>query len=255
MISVRQVLSEVQNHFDDLSAEKIQLGEYLDIFNDVAMDIAEKSNAWIIRYEIIPKALATDDDTNMAIIPFTDTNEPIDLGTFAFMQVLRGGVYCNEASYQHARNTYLGDNSYRVNKSLLSKNSFATHINPYTSNVELYFGETFEVQENVIVTLISNRPFGDPVFGQSANVVTTWEATDNPLNAIPDFTRNAFRWGIIYRIIERLYNRGDESMTWRRMNAEKKYEKELINISGYAWKRKDRYSKPQLQPVNWFGEE
>jgi len=255
MISIRQILSEAQNHFDDLPNDRIQLGEYLDMFNDVAMDIAEKSNAWIIRYEIIPKALDTDDDTNIAIIPYTDTALPMDLSTFAFMQILRDGVYANEVAYQESRNTYMNDFTYRNNFTYLTKNSFSTHVNPYTYNIELYFGDNFELGENVIVTLISNRPFGNPVFGQNSNMVTKWEASDNPLNAVPDFTRNAFRWGMIYRIIERLYNRGDESYTWRRMNAEKKYEKALVEVSGYNWKRKDRYSKPKLQPVNWFGED
>ena len=53
-VLINKIFSDIQTEIDDLSMEKVQLGEYIDLMNDLAIDIAQETQIWIQRYTTIP---------------------------------------------------------------------------------------------------------------------------------------------------------------------------------------------------------
>lgn len=58
MINISQIISSVQNEIADISGERIQQGEYIDLLNSVAREIAQETEIYVNRYITIPNPAA-----------------------------------------------------------------------------------------------------------------------------------------------------------------------------------------------------
>ena len=57
-VQINKIFSDIQTEIDDLAMEKVQLGEYIDLMNDLAIDIAQETQIWIARYTTVPNPSA-----------------------------------------------------------------------------------------------------------------------------------------------------------------------------------------------------
>jgi len=75
--TIQQILSECQTDINDLAGERIAPAEWLDVLQEVANDVAEKTHSYIGRYVTIPNQGYTDWDagvsyTQGAVVRYTD---------------------------------------------------------------------------------------------------------------------------------------------------------------------------------------
>jgi hypothetical protein len=59
MITARQIISEVQSEFNDLSQTRFAYAELVDAFNHVVREIARRTEVWIGRYVVVPNPLTS----------------------------------------------------------------------------------------------------------------------------------------------------------------------------------------------------
>jgi len=65
MISIQEILGNTQNDVNDLGKNRIQLGEYLSMLNEISMDISQHTEVWIGRYVAYPDVAASEWDTTV----------------------------------------------------------------------------------------------------------------------------------------------------------------------------------------------
>jgi hypothetical protein len=222
------------------------------------MDIGEKTQIWIGRYVATPNPSATPLATPplKVNIPFTDTLGNV-LSPYRFIRMVRsstnndgtaGWTECREWSQQAVGATSGGHASFPQNNYQLSNNAFSTQFyndstggtNTVDDSRTINFPNGFDVDEQLVIDFIQTRPF----------TLTQWT---NPTNvSIPDFLRNPFTYGLLYKLQERLYNKGDESMLGRAERTKTMYEKYLREAMGYSHNLLDNKSTPQSFPRVWL---
>lgn len=358
-ISVNQIFSDIQNEIGDISGDKIQQAEYIDLLNNVASKIAEKTEAWIDRYISVPNPSYTDwtDQNNyytgnivkndgnyyycligmiaesisslgsepgtganwvtywtlisqwtVGTVYAYDTlvwdtgpvfyfctgahtatlnNEPpvtdywrriaggltdvysvtlpfslsaSDLSPYRILRVVRGGTgvgggirwnECREFSAQSVGAATSGNLPFMGNRSQLGAYDFSTmHTDPLGNtdgNITLVFGSPFDADESCVVDFITNRPFRHNPFDKIIAHPTL------PV-MFPDALYDVFFWGLLYRVLLRLFNRGDIQLQSRVQMADQKYQHYLLEAAGYTKNFKDNKSAMISQPINWFQE-
>lgn len=261
----------VQSNINDLAMERVQAAEYVDLLNFVAMDIAEQTEIYVNRYRTKPNpAPGSATPTWTVNIPYTislpvTVGPPVlnDLSIFRFIRVVRGlndWFECREYSQQSISASISANSSFNINRTQLGTYDFLTMIgSPLTGmdgSVSLIFGGHFEEEEEVVIDYISNRPFGNPtaagISSTGGTALNQWNPNNNNPQSIPDFLRNAFEWGLLWRVCESLYFKGDESFVQKAERAKSMYQIYLRAAVGYAKMFKDNKSSLQMQPVNWL---
>jgi len=256
MISLHQIISQAITSFKNLDFEEIGEAEIVDMTNDIAMDIAEETDYYIRRYSSVPKSDATDPDTNILTMPFTDATNQVDMSAYSILQVIRGRdkmVPCHEYSYQAVR-TQMTDNYPFPRRGKLDKYSYHASFDIDTGDMLLYFGGNFELNELAVVTYTTNKPFGDPIYGNDPNSLTKLPKSATLQLSIPDFMRNAFRYGLIFRMAETLYYKGNDSLTWRMKEADNRYKHHLLKAKSYIMSYKNKGHGIKTSTINWFDE-
>jgi len=197
-------------------------------------------------------------------IPYTDLDGNT-IAPFKFLRVSRGNShdgYMNTEEYSlQSIGRYTSDRpAFLPNDITHDANSFSTQflndINPLSPTIDngltLNFAEPFQTNEQVVIDFVQGKPF----------TITKWGT--NPSLLIPDFMRNAFIWGVLWRAMSRLYNNGDDRMFPRMQNAELKYQGlrfqgtlgkvggYLREAMGYARNFKDIGSSMAPQPLKYL---
>lgn len=252
MVTITRILSDAQNEINDIAGERVQLGEWLDMLYDVAMEVAAKTEIWIARYTTTPNptsAPVTPEPTSIHI-PYTDANGNV-LSPFRLLRVtvLRNGTWyeTREYSFQAIDATAGGARSFYQNNYQLDSQSFRTGFidgnGVITDGRTITFPVGFAADEAVNVDFIQSVPF-------------TYNLWSTPVNApnIPDFLVNTFREGMKWRAMERLFNKGDDSYMPRADRAKMNYEKYLREAMGYSHNLLDKNSMLQMRPHIWLPE-
>lgn len=258
MVNIAQIISMVQSNINDLAGERIQSAEYIDHCNFVAMDIAEETEIYVGRHTSIPRPLGVTTATYNVNIPYNDTTR--DISVFRFIRVTRGlngWTDCHEFSQQTISATISGNSSFVNNNTQLGRAEFLTMIghpvDGIDGSINLIFGQQFEEGEHVVVDYISNRPWGSPD-GTDTRALQRWNPNNSNPQTIPDFLRNAFEWGLMWRITESLYMKGDDSFANKADRSKQNYQLYLRQAVGYSKMLKDNRSALQSQPLNWLQE-
>lgn len=263
MVNTAQIISMVQTNINDLALERIQLAEYVDHLNFIAMDVAEQVEIYINRFVNTPVPLATS-ITNPVFfvnIPYQD-GSPKDLSLFKIIRVVRsnGNSWneCREYSSQAVSRTISGNASFDLNNTQLGLNDYATMFGSPTNGMDhsttLYFGKNFDENEMVVIDFISGRPWAD-AFSTDPSALSRWMPNNGNAQTIPDFLRNSFEQGLLYRVCESLYYKGDDSYRDKADRAKLRYDAYLRQAVGYSKMFKDYHHNLQMQPLNWLAEE
>jgi hypothetical protein len=372
MINISQIISDIQNEIYDLAGERIQQGEYIDMCNSVARQIAQATDMYINRFSNVPNPSAmiwyenqnytanqiisysgTDylvlvahtsslanlpDATPTIYSPFADwaesqnylanvlikdnnvyatalidhtstlNNRPSDsitgitcwrvisgginaiydvtlpymlnagnISPYRLIRVTRGildsnrvynsWIECREYSSQSVSATISNNPSFSINRNQLGASAFTVQFadrnNLTDGGLHLIFAEPFSADELCVVDFITNRPFGQPNLGITINgIIQTpdinslqrWLPSYSNPQTIPDFLEDSFKYGLLFLVQQRLYNRGDESLGQRMINSKMLYDKELRKAIGYTKMFKDNQSSLKIQPMNYLQE-
>lgn len=245
MITVNEIFSKVQNAIGDVALERVQLGEYIDAMNDIATALAEKTQMYISRLILTPNTGTATAQANISS----------SYAPYKLIQVMRresGNDYwtlCREFSLQAIGNDTSGNNAFDINTWDIPNGFSVTLIN--ISNVvdgsmTLTFTTEFALSEELAIDYISNNPF--------ANTLTKWSPMTNPPIQVPDFMRDACYYGLLWKITESLYMRGDESFGNRAVLAKQHYDDFARKVSAYSRMFKDNKYNLQMMAINWLPE-
>lgn len=270
MITISDIFSRVQSNINDIEGNRIQLAEWIDLAQFVAMDIAEVTQSYISRYWVTPNPSSApiDPAPNYAILPIFD---PVlakpDYAPFRLLKVARGYIVdqnnvhtatrwaeCFEYSSQAILSTITGTFSFPINNTALGKNAFTTQfVNPTTGltdgNMYLLFAKAFELDEAILIDFVSNRPWGT---ANDSRYLVTWSPNDANPQTVPDYLRNVFEWGLTWRALNSFYLRGDETMVNRVKYAKDLFDKYMSAAASYSRNLRDNSSVLMKQPLNWL---
>jgi hypothetical protein len=186
-------------------------------------------------------------------LPYQDGNNIIS--PYKLLRVCRGdGISYNETneySQQAIARGTSGNKNFSNNDVILDANNFGTQfvnnnlVTPIVDNsLTLIFNRAFEPGEEVVIDFIQAKPFN----------VTVWN--ENPSISVPDFMNMVFKYGILSRCLNRLYNKGNENMGKRADRSMLLYNKELMSVSAYARNYRNKGNSIIAQPIKWLrGEE
>jgi len=253
MFTLNKILSDCQNAVGDISSERLTPVEWVDIINSISKEIARETRTWIKRYEAQPNEDGTVDTSEVVLAPARQVHKLI--------KVMRGdGTNWEpyvEYSAQAISNSLTGITSFGINDIIIKK-GFSTKLVSATDEVDetltLVFATKFDTGEYVAIDYITFNPM--------TSDFQSWNPNSTQVE-LPDWMENSLRYGILARVYEKLYQRGDNSALDRMRNAEEKYNGGVVmNFNGgylrvasaYARNLKDNYSKIKIQPLKYLGE-
>jgi hypothetical protein len=249
MIDLAQIISEVQLDVNDEAGERVQRAEYVDMTNTVIRKIAEKTQIWIGRYVATPNPSATPVSPApfKANIPLTDSLGN-NISPWKFLRVVRSDgttwAETREYSLQAIGRKSSGKSMFPINQIDAGGNVFSTQLhndsnggtNSVDGSITMNFATAFEQDEQVVFDFIQNVPF----------LLTTLTV---PIGlSIPSWMEDAVKYGLLYKVQERLYNKGDETMTNRLLRTEQLYNRHVRDAQTYAYNLKDEHSTYQSFP-------
>lgn len=258
MIPVMQIISHCQNEINDLSSDKIQLGEYRDLFNDTLREIASKTEIWVARYQTTPYPANSSAPANPiygVTIPSIDPTTSQALSPYLILRAMRSVTdsttnsiaweETKEFSWQAIGRLQSGHPPFTENMMGLPNGAFATmFMNNGTidDSRTLMFVKPFEMGESVIIDFIQQIPFlwADPI--TSSNM------------AIPDHLHLALVHGLLWRLFERLFNKGDETAQFKADRQKSYYDVFLKEAMYYSRMMMDKQSTLQTKPQIWLPE-
>lgn len=126
-------------------------------------------------------------------------------------------------------------------------------VNPATGLIDgtftLTFPYAFETAETVTVDYISDMPTN-----LYSTAIDKWELQGTSPISIPNFLYNTFRYGLLEKVIERLYLSGDERLGAKVGFVSNKYKESLREAVSYALMLKDEGSKLEHQPYRFLSD-
>jgi len=250
MYSVQDVISLVQSDINDLSMEKVQRGEYLALLRTVAIPIAQETKVYIGQLTATPTLVP---DTNVYTVTFGTPNvtKSVVPNIFKFIQVRRtnndgsriiGNEYSKQAVAQTINELYPFDNYVEI-----GSGAFSTEfVNPASGLIDgtftLRFPYAFQSSESITVDYISDMPTN------LYSGVDKWELQASSPISIPNFLYNTFHYGLLERVIERLYLGGDARYADKVGYVSNKYKESLREAVAYSLTLKDESSVLRHQP-------
>lgn len=247
MVDIKTILSDVQMDLGDSANTAIQRAEYVDTVNNILRQVASKTKVWLARKVYTPNdGTGTDPIYQCALSP---DDSPISI-IAVYRKTLAESSYleCREYGYNSNIATLRGESSFQKNDIQLGRRNFHTqYMNEETNLIDdgvyIIFNQPIEASEQIAVDFIS----GDPV-----NVVL-W--SESMTLQIPDFLEDAVRYGLQWKLMERLYNRGNDSYGPRANKAEANYDKYLREARTEALNFKHSGSSLQVTPHIWLPEQ
>ena len=246
MVDIKLILSDVQMDLGDHAHEAIQRAEYVDSVNNILRKIAQRTKIWINR-----KIYQPNDGTGTAPVyqcAIDSADSPV-----ALISVYRSNdnlnfLECREYGYETNMATLRDESSFKKNTSQLGKKHFHTQYrNEDTGAVDdgryIIFNEPIIPNEFIAVDFISGRPMN----------VVTWD--ENMTLQVPDFLEDAIRYGLQWKLMERLYNRGNDSYGPRVNRAMENYDTYEREASSIANNYLHKGSSMQITPINYLPEQ
>lgn len=195
---------------------------------------------------------------NTATIPYQSNNVVFD--PFRILRVMR--QYSNAAditgaelgswfetteySPQAILASVSGIDSFRINETQLDARAFSTQFMNRTlsaiNGITLKFATGFSIGDKVCIDYISGTPF----------TVTQWL---NPVaQSIPEFLERPMKFGMLWEIFRKLYNKGDNNAQNKAIMNQQLYDKYLREAQGYSLMLRNKESSLQIQPINFLSE-
>jgi len=186
------------------------------------------------------------------VIPYTDTFGNV-IAPYKFLNIHRGnsniGYFAvKEFSIQAIIKQQSTPTGFDINDITLYDSAATTFINsnllmPAIDNsITLHFSTAFEVGEELIVDFIQGRPF----------LLNNW--VQNPTISVPDFLDEVLKYGLKWKVFERCFNKGDDTLIKRVEMAYNNYNKELSRAISYSKNFKDKKSSLLIQPLKYLRE-
>lgn len=246
MVDIKTILSDVQMDLGDNANEAIQRAEYVDTINNIIRTVSSETRIYLNRKIYTPNDGTSTDPIYQCTVAASDS--PHFLLT-VYRKKITETLFteCREYGYQTNMATLRGERSFQKNDVQLGTREFHTQfMNESTGLVDdgrhIIFNEPIEPLEEIAVDFVSNAPI----------TVVTW--SENMTLQVPNFLEDAVRYGVQYRLMERLFNRGNNDYSSRAQVAERNYDKALKKARAYANNYLHKGSGMQLRPIKWLPE-
>lgn len=247
MVNLQTIMSDVQMDLGDMAHTAVQRAEYVDTLNNIIRKVALDTRVWINRLIFTPNTGTQPTPVYQCAIPAV--NSPVYLLT-VYRKATSDTDFleCREYGYQSNMATLRNESSFQKNDIQLGRRNFHTQYrdeNTLLTDDGLYiiFNEEIEINEQIAVDFISIRPIN----------VVLW--TNGMTLQVPDFLEDSIRYGLQWKLMERIYNRGNEAYGSRSQLAKANYNEALHKARAIALNYKDLNSSMQITPIRYLPEQ
>lgn len=245
MINIKTILSDVQMDLGDNAHEAIQRAEYVDTINNILRKVALQTRIYIKRKIYQPNDGSNTDPVYQCRIAPEDA--PVLLLTVYRSDDQQNWLECAEYGYETNMATLRGESTFIKNNGRLNKRHYHTqYMDEDTNQIDdgryLIFNEPIKENEFVAVDFVSSN---------SVDVIL-WE--DNMTLQVPDFLEDAIRYGVQWKLMERIFNRGNNKYESRAMLAKRNYDRYLKKARSIALNYLNIGDSMQIQPINYLPE-
>lgn len=277
--TLSEIFSDVQRKMGDEAVNVLQRAEYVDQSQNICYDVFNQIRLWVDEQTITPipsiKATYTSladfqadsfvsgDVGSVAIVTDATTGittyyEITAIGPLTFrviepnicyvrpplevvkiLRVVRGAFEAREHSLQSVLKADRLGYNFDINDTTRTGYEFNT-LREADGTTKLVFSKEFEIAEQVVVTYLQERPF--------------WPARWRETISIPYFLTTTIEWGLVWKLSEILFMRGDERFQSRAVYAKKQYDGLLRDATAYSRNFLDERSNPKAQPRMWLPE-
>lgn len=246
MVDIKTILSDVQMDLGDNAHTAIQRAEYVDNVNNILRMVARETRIWINRKVYTPNDGTGTDPVYQVHILAEDS--PVKL-LAVYRKALSESKYveCREYGRQSNLATMRNNPSFQKNDLQLGRIHFHTqYLDEDTNTVDdgryLIFNTAFETGEQVAVDFVSGSPIS----------IALW--SENMTLQVPDFLEDTIRYGLQYRLMERIFNRGRDEYLSRVQIAKENYTTALNKARAIARNYLDENSQMVITPWNYLPE-
>ena len=265
---VINVLSDVQSDIGDLAKEIIQNVEYLDLLNLTINDVARETETWVARWTGTPVTVTGSTPVFSVFVPYKNAANEV-IAPYRILRAIRTNglqtLETREYSIQTIQSTGAGNLSFSGNTSIVPMSAFATQRDS-TDGFVLTFPSAILLDETIVIDFITSQPYDLEVWDASlisgkvtSNVSLAVKqdfANQNQAiqSIVPDFIYPTIRYGLLFRILERMFMQGNMNIQAQLGYAKNAYDKEMRKSKFHAQMPKDNQSSIQHQAHNFLPE-
>lgn len=230
MAKPQQIIAKAQADLLDISGISFMEGELVDLFNETIQEVARETQLWIN----VLKYTVTEDN-----VSDPSTNAVRCDKVFAVYRKSVQQHTLREIPYLALKEAEL--NTYRnpTTNAVRPNDAYAvTILSNGASKID--FLKPLQVGEEIEIHYMTTEPV----------IAVTYSTADANIGVsdIPDFLAETIKLGIIYRLMQKRYAKGNDSYRVRTMDFEMFYRKELMRQLNYTRELKTATQSTEIQP-------